>query len=83
MLLGMPVVATNVGGTPSLLKDEEEGLLVQSGDSYATAGAVLEILRNQEWAAQMGEKARARGLKRNDRDAICDRVLEIYKDILK
>ena len=39
MLLGMPVIATYAGGTPSILSDKNEGLLVQDGDPYALAGS--------------------------------------------
>jgi glycosyltransferase involved in cell wall biosynthesis len=34
MLLGMPIIATFAGGTPSILIDKQEGVLVQDGDPY-------------------------------------------------
>ncbi len=81
MLMGLPVVATNVGGVPCLLKDHEEGLLVQSGDGYALAGAILEIYHNPRKASRMGSNARNRGKARNDLNTIIEALLKIYEEL--
>lgn len=83
MLMGLPVVATNVGGVPCILKDQEEGLLVQSGDSYALAGAILEVYNNPEKAWEMGRNASIRGIKRNNLDKIIENLLSIYEEIIQ
>ncbi|MEL6922653.1 MAG: glycosyltransferase family 4 protein [Bacteroidota bacterium] len=82
MLMGVPVVSTNVGGTPELLVNKEEGLLVHCGDAYAMAGAILECYHAPERAANMGQRARRRGLQRNDLNAIVSSLLEIYNKML-
>jgi len=82
MLMGVPVISTNVGGIPSLLQDKEEGLLVQNGDPYAMAGAILELANHPEKAVQMGAAARERGLIRNDTFKICSDLLNIYNRII-
>jgi glycosyltransferase involved in cell wall biosynthesis len=79
MLMGLPIVSTNAGGIPSILEDGVEGLLVQNGDEYALAGAILELLRNKELAHSMGIKAREKALVRNDRQKIISEVLDIYR----
>jgi glycosyltransferase involved in cell wall biosynthesis len=79
--LGLPIVSTNVGGIPELLVNTEEGLLVHCGDSYAMAGAILEIFEDPEAAAKMGARARLRGRKRNDLKSIISRLLKIYEQI--
>ncbi len=83
MLLGMPVVATNVGGTPSLFTDNKEGLLVQSKDPYAMAGAILELLESPEKAKNMGHNARLLGLKRNDNKKICEELIKTFGKVIK
>lgn len=83
MLLGMPVIATNVGGTPSMLADGKEGLLVQSKDPYAMAGAILEFCESPSKAKEMGENARKLGLVRNDGKKICDDLLRIFDDLIE
>jgi len=83
MLLGMPVVATNVGGTPSLITDHKEGLLVQSKDQYAMAGAIIELLESPEKSKEMGFNARLLGLKRNDNKKICEELIKTFKKVVK
>jgi glycosyltransferase involved in cell wall biosynthesis len=82
MLLGMPVIATYVGGTPSIICDKKEGLLIQDGDQYALAGAIIELSRDQELANRLGENARNVSLKRNDPNKIVNDLLNIYSSVL-
>ncbi|MGJ8737220.1 glycosyltransferase family 4 protein [Zobellia laminariae] len=81
MLLGMPVIATNVGGTPSMLVDGKEGLLIQNKDPYAMAGAILEFSESPDKAKLMGENARKLGLVRNSSKKICDDLLKIFDEL--
>ncbi len=82
MMLGMPCIATCAGGTGSLLNDGMEGILVQDGDPWVMAGAILEIGRNAEFAKLLGRKARARALERHDKDRIISDLLNTYKEVL-
>ena len=81
MLLGLPIVSTNVGGIPSLLKDPDEGFLVQNGDPYAMAGAILTILTHSDLAETMAKNARQRALARHERQSIIKRLFEVYDKI--
>jgi glycosyltransferase involved in cell wall biosynthesis len=82
MILGMPCIATFAGGTGSLLKDGEEGILIQDGDPWVMAGAVLEIKDNYDNAVVMGQNARKRAIIRHDREKISNGLVEIYSEIL-
>jgi len=66
MLLGIPIIATYAGGTPSLIHDGLEGILVQDGDPWAMAGAILELANNPEMAITYGRNARNRALIRHN-----------------
>jgi glycosyltransferase involved in cell wall biosynthesis len=57
MAAGRPVVATNVGGLPDLIRDQETGYLVPAGDAPALAAAVLRLLRQPQAAQHMGQVA--------------------------
>ena len=48
MLVGKPVVATNVGGVAEIVTDGENGLLVKSGDSVGLGIATVRILLDKE-----------------------------------
>jgi len=82
MALGMPVIATNVGGVSTLLTDETEGILVQEGEPYSMAGAIVELINNYEYAKLLGKNARERSINRHDPNKIVNRMLDIYKTIL-
>jgi glycosyltransferase involved in cell wall biosynthesis len=57
---GLPVVATNVGGTGDLLRDGQEGFLVAPGDRDALVARSIEIFSDPALQARMRATARAR-----------------------
>lgn len=57
---GLPVVATNVGGTGDLLRDGDEGFLVAPGDRDALVARSIEIFSDPALQARMRAAARAR-----------------------
>ncbi len=57
---GVPVVASASGGTPSVLRDGHNGLLVPPGDAAALADAIGTLLRTPDRARQLA----AQGLRR-------------------
>jgi glycosyltransferase involved in cell wall biosynthesis len=82
MVLGMPIIATNTGGTSSLLKDNESGILIQDGDPWSMAGAILELYKDHEKAIRFSEKARETAIERHDPNKIVDNLMQIYKQII-
>jgi glycosyltransferase involved in cell wall biosynthesis len=51
---GLPTVASKVGGIPELIEDEKTGLLVPPHDATALATALVSLLRNKQFAKQLG-----------------------------
>lgn len=82
MLVGMPIVATFAGGTESMLRAGVEGILVQPGDPWSMAGAILELSRDFERAALMGQAARARARLRHDPETVVAQLIKTYRRIL-
>ncbi|NIO06021.1 MAG: glycosyltransferase [Proteobacteria bacterium] len=58
MAAGRPIVATKTGAIPEIIRDGENGLLVDPGDSDQIRDAVLYLLDHPEKAEAMGRKAR-------------------------
>jgi glycosyltransferase involved in cell wall biosynthesis len=56
--MGLPVVATAVGGIPDLLKDGETGLLVPDDDDRAMVDAIQRLLAEPRLAEQLSENGR-------------------------
>ena len=82
MILGMPCIATFVGGVGSLITDKKEGLLIQDGDPWAMAGAILEMANNPKQAIQLGKNAREVALTRHNKEKIVTDLLAVYKNIM-
>jgi glycosyltransferase involved in cell wall biosynthesis len=60
MARGLPVVATKVGGTPEVVEDGKNGLLVAARDPAALARGILHIAGNPQDGQRMGLAARQR-----------------------
>ena len=48
---GRPVIATKVGDIPEIVRDRENGLLIEPGNTQALASAILEFIFDPELAA--------------------------------
>jgi glycosyltransferase involved in cell wall biosynthesis len=83
MILGVPSVASYVGGIPDMLKDKEEGFLYQHDAPYMLAHYICEIFENEDLALKFSHNARQRALKTHDRDENTRRLIEIYSDVLE
>ena len=59
---GIPIVATDVGGTAEIVIDRVTGRLVPPRDPTALTKAILEILTDAKAAQQLGNQARDRAL---------------------
>jgi glycosyltransferase involved in cell wall biosynthesis len=57
MAAGRPIVATKTGAIPEIIRDGENGLLVDPGDSDQIRDAVLYLLDHPKKAEAMGRKA--------------------------
>lgn len=78
MILGVPVVASEVGGTPSMLTGGEDGILYDFYDTDALARAVCSIFSDTKKAAEYGAHARARALETHDRKENTKALLNVY-----
>jgi N-acetyl-alpha-D-glucosaminyl L-malate synthase BshA len=75
MACEVPVVATNVGGLPEVVKHGVDGYLFQPRDVHAAAKYALEILSRPDRGRMMGEMARA-----NARRSYCSNdIIPLYE----
>jgi glycosyltransferase involved in cell wall biosynthesis len=60
MTVGLPVIATPVGGIPDVLRDGEDGYLVPPGSLSELSRRIIELLSDRGLRERMGENARRR-----------------------
>ncbi len=81
MSLGLPIVATDVGGVAEAIADGESGLLVPPRDPAPLAAALLSALLDPERAAALGEAARARVAARFTLSRMVEGTLAVYGEV--
>jgi glycosyltransferase involved in cell wall biosynthesis len=82
MAAGLPVVATEVGGTPELVQEGETGLLVPPHDPQALAERLLSLLRDPGRARALGAAGRKRVEQEFALPALSKRLGELYRTVL-
>jgi glycosyltransferase involved in cell wall biosynthesis len=60
MSIGLPVIATRVGGVPELVEDGVTGLLVEPGDVTGMARAIRALASDEAARRSMGQRGRER-----------------------
>ena len=82
MMCDVPVLATNVGGNPELVKDGETGYLIESGSAEGLGEVIVKVLSDKELAHKLGERARADAMKRFSFNAMVAKYKTIYRNLL-
>ena len=58
MACGLPIVSTKAGGTVDIVKNNENGFLVEIGDKKKLASKMIFLAKNAEIRKKMGQKSR-------------------------
>ena len=80
--LGVPVVASAVGGVPELVDDGRTGLLVPPGDAAALAAALGRLAHDPHLARRLGEAGRERVRARHDPGRHVEALVGAYEEML-
>ena len=85
MSFGVPSIVTNVGGSPELISNNIEGLLVPKNNIKKTSEAIINVVSNNVWLKQMGQNSRIKAInnfniidKSKEHIAIYDKLLKEY-----
>ncbi len=83
MAAGLPVVATNAGGIPEMVRDGIDGLLVPPGDPAALSKALARVLLDPVLSARLSAAARRRVDDAFLVDRMVDETIAVYEDALR
>lgn len=81
LALGLPVVASRVGGTDEVVGDGVTGRLVPPGDPVRLAVVLEEVLADPRGRARMGEAGRALVEREFTVEKMVSRTLALYRDL--
>ncbi len=83
MSMGLPVIASNVGGLPELVIDNQTGILIPPKDISALAEAIIELLSDKEKSERLARCAQ-QSIKDNYAiEKTVDRTLNLYAELLQ
>lgn len=82
MLLGVPIIASYVGGCSSLLEDKKEGILYQADAYYMLADYICQLFDDKNMAVRFGKNAALRAKSQYDRENIVGDILNSYKTMI-
>ena len=77
MAAGLPVITTKVGGNPYLIKEGENGLLVEERNSEALAKAMIKLISDESLRQKMREK-NLEDIKEKDWPIIAKQITTLY-----
>jgi glycosyltransferase involved in cell wall biosynthesis len=79
---GRPVIAAEAGGIPAVVDDGRNGILVSFGDVEGLASAINLLYENQTLNHELGRNGRQKLLAQYTWEAITDKVLAAYQELL-
>ena len=79
MASALPVVATNVGGNPELVRGGQTGMLVQPGDSSGLVSAISNYIVSRDMRDSHGKAGRLRAL----RDFSIEAMVRSYEGVYR
>ena len=83
MGVGLPCIASDVGGVLDLIDHQENGLLIPPRASGALAEAINDLLTNQELAVYLGRNARRKIEEMFDSNRSIQQLEAVYQDCLR
>ncbi|MBB3187202.1 glycosyltransferase family 4 protein [Microbacter margulisiae] len=81
-MIGIPIIATNVGGVSSLIEDNLSGILVPANDPYYMATQIIRIACDHELSMKMGANERKIAKSRHNPASILKDLIVVYDSVL-
>ncbi len=83
MQAGVAVIGNTIGGTPEIIKDGKNGLLVPPNDPEALAAALERLIWNGNLRNKLAEKGQKKAVSGYTEDIITEQVEELYEYVLR
>jgi len=81
-VMGVPCIATAVGGVLDMVDDQHSGLLVPPGDPEILAWKIKTVLQNPDLAQTLSANAREIAQRRHNRESIVESLMTAYRETI-
>ena len=81
MLLKKPIIASNVGGIPDLIRNGENGILIPPASPDKLAEAIIDLIKSKDKRNRMGERGRFIAESYSDK-AMVEEIENLYEEVL-
>ena len=81
MILGVPVVSSDVGGVKNMIKHDEEGFVYQHDAPYMLAYYIMRIFSDDNLATKFSERARVHASLTHCKEKNSETLTQIYQQI--
>jgi len=79
---GTPVVASNVGGIPEIIHDNEDGVIIPPNKSTELAHAIQRLLDDKKTRSFLGQNGREKVTKNFSKKTTIRKLLKIYDEMI-
>lgn len=83
LVMGKPIIGSNLGGIPELVKDNENGLIYKYNDIKELEDKMQELFDNKEKAMQLGKMAKENAKKDFSKESYYNKIMDVYKEVQK
>lgn len=80
--MGVPVIASSVGGLPKIIKDEYNGFLCTSGDTESFVNRIQKVIANKDLYLSMRKNARNYAVEYLDIDIVQNKYISLFEELL-
>ena len=80
--LGKPVIATNVGGNRELIREGENGFMVEPKDPEALSEKIIKLLFAKKMSEEMGRKAKSLVTNNFNFNKMINSIETVYREVL-
>ena len=82
MAAGKPVIAPRVGAIPEIVREMENGIIYESGDSRGLSDAIFRLWNDTELARSMGERNAEKARSSNSWMRVAEETVKHYRSLL-
>jgi len=83
MMAKVPVIGTNIGGTPEIIKNKQTGLLTEPANAKSLNGLIKQLINNEELRNRIAKNAYSYVVKYNTSEYITKKLEIIYEGLIE